>query len=107
QNGVDLSLVDVPYNAPLIGPLHEQLDELTILQDGNPRFLGFRVDDDGLLHRKRILMGPSLRGPAAATIRNRAPQRRAGRAKIADQGCRGHFDALEAAARLRGSSPEE
>jgi len=46
KNGADGPLVDVPDHPLLFRALHQDLDELPVLQDGDPGLVGRYVDHD-------------------------------------------------------------
>src|SRR5690606_30852696 len=71
QDGLDLAEVDVADEALPVGPVHHQLDQDVVLQDGHARFLGRGGNEDLSLHTVWAL---SRTGSAGAVLTMRRPR---------------------------------
>src|SRR4029077_14240714 len=75
QYRFDLPDVDIADHAPGFRPIDEQLNELVVLQYGDPRLARVRVDQNFALHltpqeneTPPVALGPGGRGDSAAGV---------------------------------------
>ena len=69
KHRVDLAEVDVADHAAGVWAVDEQLNELVVLEDRDPRFARARVDEDFSFHRRPSrLLAPATRRAKLRTV---------------------------------------